>query len=261
MEARGLINPVTVTGDGELITGERRLRSAQELGWQQIDVRVWRPAEGLELLDVEAEENLCRLPLTPGEAELYWQRRKELIAPTQPKGGRGKTDSESESVSRNARSTDRRAAKATGYSSDKLKKVQEVREAAESDPDNEVRKEAQKQHEELMTNPQAKAEPAVRAVRQKRQQRAKQVRLGPGQRLREPAPQQADPTLTQRLIKAIGTVRGLGELATEIEEVGVLDLDDQTISVLRKSLRDQNKENTALNKALGTIQSQGRISQ
>lgn len=257
MQKRGLINPVTVTADGELITGERRLRSAEALGWDQIDVRIWRPAEGLELLDVEAEENLCRLDLTPGEAELYFQRRKELIAPEAEKAMKaGKADPSRNSTKvndPNARKTDARAAKGTGYSPDTLKKVQEVREAAEKDADEEVREEAEQQYETLLTDPVAKAEPAVRAVRQKRQKRQKERQLDGGQWLRPPAPAQPDPTLTQRLIKSIGTIRGLDKLAAEITEAGVLDLDQQTIDVLRRSLRDQNKENTELSKALSTV--------
>jgi ParB family transcriptional regulator, chromosome partitioning protein len=260
MRDRGLINPVTVTADGELITGERRLRSAQDLGWTEIDVRIWRPAEGLELLDVEAEENLCRLALTPGEAELYWQRRKELIAPTIKPGRPPKGDEklhQNDVDTRQSRTTDVKAAKGTGYSPNTLKKVEEVRVTAENpDEDEEIREEAEQQYEKLLTEPDAKAEPAARAVRQKRQQRQRQVRLGPGQRLRPPEPVQPDQTLTQRLIKSIGTVRGLDKLAAEITEVGTLDLDPQTIAVLRKSLRDQNKENTELNKALSTVSSQ-----
>jgi ParB-like chromosome segregation protein Spo0J len=250
MRARGLINPLTVTADGNLITGERRLRAAEALGWTEIDVRIWRPAEGLELLDVEAEENLCRLPLTPGEAEQYWQLRKELIAPEERRG----KETKFASLPKQDRKTDRQAAKGTGYSDETLKKVQEVREAAEDETeDEEVRQEAERQHEKLMTDPSAKAEPAVRAVRQTRQRKQRQVKLGPGQQLRPSAPVTPDPTLTQRLIKGIGTVRGLDKLAAEIEEAGVLDLDSQTITVLRKSLREQNSENKALNDALGTI--------
>ena len=262
MQTRGLINPVTVTADGELIAGERRLRSAQELGWAEIDVRIWRPAEGLELLDVEAEENLCRLALSPGEAELYWQRRKELIAPLQPKNQWDSLDQNDTGKRPQDRKTDVKAAKGTGFSPNTLKKVEEVRVTAENpDEDEEVRAEAEQQYEKLLTEPDAKAEPAVRAVRQKRQQRQRRVRLGPGQRLRPPEPVQPDQTLTQRLIKSIGTVRGLDRLAAEITETGILDLDEQTIAVLRKSLREQNKENTELNKALGTVSSQRGISE
>jgi ParB family transcriptional regulator, chromosome partitioning protein len=262
MRDRGLINPVTVTADGELIAGERRLRSAEQLGWAKVDVRIWRPTEGLELLDVEAEENLCRLELTPGEAELYWQRRKELIAPTQPKNQWDSAGPNLGQANPHDRKTGRSAAKGTGYSEETLKKVEEVRKAAEDlAEDEEVREEAKQQYENLMTEPKAKAEPAVRKVRQKRQARQKQVRLGPGQRLRQPDPVQPDQTLTQRMIKSIGTVRGLDKIAAEIQEVGVLDLDKQTIAVLRKSLREQNKENTALYNALGSVSPQRRIAE
>jgi ParB family chromosome partitioning protein len=40
MRCVGLINPITITPDGELLTGERRLRAAQSLGWTEIPVIV-----------------------------------------------------------------------------------------------------------------------------------------------------------------------------------------------------------------------------
>jgi ParB family chromosome partitioning protein len=79
MQARGLINAIVVADDQKtLIDGERRLTSARELGWQEIEARIWRPADGLELLDVEAESNLCRKAFTPGEAERRFTLREKL---------------------------------------------------------------------------------------------------------------------------------------------------------------------------------------
>ena len=40
MAAIGLLNPITITPDGRLLCGERRLRAAQLLGWQTIPVTI-----------------------------------------------------------------------------------------------------------------------------------------------------------------------------------------------------------------------------
>jgi triphosphoribosyl-dephospho-CoA synthetase len=90
-----------------------------------------------------------------------------------------------------------------------------------------------------------------RAERAAKQQEQVSKTGASGQWVRPPEPPKPDPTLTQRLIKTIGTVKGLTPIAAEIEAGASLDLDGHTIQVLRKSLRDQNTENTALSKALG----------
>jgi ParB family transcriptional regulator, chromosome partitioning protein len=43
MEELGLLQPITVTPDGLLLVGERRLRAAKLLGWAKIPVTVVRP--------------------------------------------------------------------------------------------------------------------------------------------------------------------------------------------------------------------------
>jgi ParB family chromosome partitioning protein len=42
IEDLGLINPITVTPDGLLLSGERRLRAAKQLGWKRIPVVIVR---------------------------------------------------------------------------------------------------------------------------------------------------------------------------------------------------------------------------
>ena len=291
MQARGLINAIVVAADQKtLIDGERRLTSARELAWPDIEARIWRPADGLELLDVEAESNLCRKDFTLGEAERRFTLREKLEVdaarerqrqagghwmggtrsggsqtPDTPYTGPGKFpeamhDAQPSRTANEGRARDQ-AARGTGYSHKTLEKVRRVRKTAEDQTQpEEVRKEAQQQYDRLLNDPDAKADPALKAVQlaQKRAERAakqqEQVSKtgASGQWIRPPEPVKPDPTLTQRLIKAIGTVKGLTSIAAEIEAGASLDLDDHTIQVLRKSLRDQNAENTALSKALGT---------
>ena len=75
MAARGLINPITITAAGGLVAGFRRLSSARELGWEEIDCHIWHQGEALQLLATEVEENTCRTPFTYAEAE----RRKWVL--------------------------------------------------------------------------------------------------------------------------------------------------------------------------------------
>lgn len=57
----GLLNPVTLTRDGRLIAGQRRLEACRRLGWAEVPVRF---ADSLDdaaiLLRAERDENVCR---------------------------------------------------------------------------------------------------------------------------------------------------------------------------------------------------------
>src|SRR6266496_2314995 len=176
MTERGLINPITVRESNILIAGERRLQAARELGWLEIDVHVWRPADGIELLSVEAEENTCRKPLTPGEAERYWQRLKKLMEPdakaNQARAGQPRTapadvhpgqknpDEHHDEAAR----VRTRAAKATGYSVGTLKRVAQVRRIAQDPTQSQQTQEvAEREYTKLMEGT-TKVKPALAAV-------------------------------------------------------------------------------------------------
>ena len=59
----GLINPITVTPENVLITGERRLNACKSLGWMAIPVTVMEPEDDLKRHVIELEENIKREPL------------------------------------------------------------------------------------------------------------------------------------------------------------------------------------------------------
>lgn len=73
LSAIGLINPITVTPDGVLVAGERRLTAAKSLGWSHIEARqtIDLPSEELEI--IELEENVKRKDLT-------WREEVSAIA-------------------------------------------------------------------------------------------------------------------------------------------------------------------------------------
>lgn len=61
----GLLHPVVVTPDNVLIAGERRLRAAQQLGWNEIPVHV---VDLAEIALGELAENAVRKDFLPSEA-------------------------------------------------------------------------------------------------------------------------------------------------------------------------------------------------
>jgi len=77
----GLLQPITVSPDGVLICGLRRLRAVQELGWKQISVWVRSGiSTELERLLAEQHENEVRKPYTPMEAAQLYAELKSYYA-------------------------------------------------------------------------------------------------------------------------------------------------------------------------------------
>ncbi|MDR2020793.1 MAG: ParB N-terminal domain-containing protein [Treponema sp.] len=67
MKRFGLICPIVLTSENRLIAGGRRLEAARSLGWRTINAVIIRIPEGISELEIEVEENLHRLDLSPGE--------------------------------------------------------------------------------------------------------------------------------------------------------------------------------------------------
>jgi ParB/RepB/Spo0J family partition protein len=61
----GLLHPVVVAKDGTLIAGERRLKAAEQLGWDSILATI---VDLKEIVHGEAAENFIRKDFTPSEA-------------------------------------------------------------------------------------------------------------------------------------------------------------------------------------------------
>lgn len=76
----GLINPVTVTEKNQLLAGYRRLQAAKSLGWEYIECTVVKPASKMEMLRIEADENITRKDFTDEEMERYEEKRRYLAA-------------------------------------------------------------------------------------------------------------------------------------------------------------------------------------
>lgn len=67
IQRHGLLHPITINREDQLVCGERRLRAFQRLGWETIPAQVKEELTGDRLREVELEENLRRKDLTPYE--------------------------------------------------------------------------------------------------------------------------------------------------------------------------------------------------
>jgi ParB family chromosome partitioning protein len=76
----GLLQPITVTADGVLICGRRRLEAIKRLGWRTVSVWL-KPniSEGLEMLIAEYDENTTHKPLTVIEQAALYREIRDLI--------------------------------------------------------------------------------------------------------------------------------------------------------------------------------------
>ena len=77
----GLINPILVDPQYQLIAGERRLRAVQSLGWPEIDVRILDGVSRIALFDMEVHENLLRKNFSENEIAKSIETKKRLLNP------------------------------------------------------------------------------------------------------------------------------------------------------------------------------------
>lgn len=83
IEKVGLINPLTINTENELLAGARRFQAITELGWTEVDVHVVdRGALEQELISID--ENLVRTPLNKLELEKCLNRGREIYEDLNP---------------------------------------------------------------------------------------------------------------------------------------------------------------------------------
>jgi ParB family chromosome partitioning protein len=81
LRKHGLMSPVVITKNNELIAGHRRIASAKVLGWKSIDVMVLDKISELEKLELEIEENVARKDFSEDELEDARARLEALKNP------------------------------------------------------------------------------------------------------------------------------------------------------------------------------------
>ena len=90
IQARGLINPVTVTPDLKLLAGERRLRAMKSLEFKQVEVRVINVVDEQHALEIEISENIFRKEFSKIE-RVDCARRLERIESVKAEGRKKST--------------------------------------------------------------------------------------------------------------------------------------------------------------------------
>lgn len=78
----GLLNPITINSNYELIAGERRLQAAKQLGWTNINAVVMDNLSDVEQLEMELEENNQRKEFTKEELLDGYKRLEKLRNPS-----------------------------------------------------------------------------------------------------------------------------------------------------------------------------------
>ncbi len=82
IQAIGLINPIILNENNELISGYRRYEACRQLGFEEIEARVMDIAENkVQQLDIEYHENIGRVDLTSTEINSYAEKRDEFLQP------------------------------------------------------------------------------------------------------------------------------------------------------------------------------------
>jgi ParB family chromosome partitioning protein len=90
MQNIGLINPILVDENKNLISGYRRLMASKKLGWEYIDARIIPIRnDDVKGLDIEYHENIGRQNLSEQDVTKYREKRTRLLAPEKPGGLKG----------------------------------------------------------------------------------------------------------------------------------------------------------------------------
>lgn len=79
----GLIHPLAINADNELLAGARRYQALSELGWEQVPVQVIEQDALVQEL-ISIDENLVRAPLTSIELEQSLNRGREIYEQLHP---------------------------------------------------------------------------------------------------------------------------------------------------------------------------------
>ena len=81
LRTHGQLTPILISRRGELIAGNRRLKSARRLGWKSINAVVVDDATERKSLELEIEENVQRKQLTQDELQDGLMRLEHLRNP------------------------------------------------------------------------------------------------------------------------------------------------------------------------------------
>ena len=83
IEKIGLINPITINNNNELLAGARRFQAVTDLGWKDVPVHIVE-RDLLEQELISIDENLVRTPLNKLELEKCLNRGREIYEKLNP---------------------------------------------------------------------------------------------------------------------------------------------------------------------------------
>lgn len=136
----GLLHPIVIDKDNNLIAGQRRIEAHKHLGRRVIEARIVdNLRDAYELIKAERDENVCRMDFRPTEAvamaEVLEPLERAAAAARQRAGINQYTEpSVNFTEGSKGKAVDKVAA-SVGMSAPTLKKAKEVIEAAEAEPD------------------------------------------------------------------------------------------------------------------------------
>ena len=82
MHRYGLMNPITLNSNYELVAGERRLEAAKSLGWERINANILDSnVDNIRQLEMELEEHNQRKEFTDEELMEGYKRLEKLKNP------------------------------------------------------------------------------------------------------------------------------------------------------------------------------------
>jgi len=124
----GLLHPVVVTSDGQLVAGQRRLAAARQLGWDDIPARI---VDLQSLVRGEYDENAIRKDFLPSEIEAI--RRAVTPEIATPIGRPSKI--KETFLNKTPGQTRDKVGAFAGVSGRTVEKISEVMKAAEEEPE------------------------------------------------------------------------------------------------------------------------------
>ena len=81
MRRHGLLNPIIIAENNELIAGHRRLEAAKRLGWHRIEAKICSNISNVDKLEIELDENIYRQDFSEEELAEGFTRLDKLKNP------------------------------------------------------------------------------------------------------------------------------------------------------------------------------------
>jgi len=82
MSKYGLLQPIILDKNNNLLAGYRRLLSAKQLGWSNIDAVIIDARDKISKIEIEIDENLARKDFTYDEIDNAYEIKDKMSNPS-----------------------------------------------------------------------------------------------------------------------------------------------------------------------------------